>query len=63
MISRIIPRRDNLNEKAMEVNRLLQNTCGSYNLYFIHNTNVNKESDLNNVWVTLKLQGNLCVGW
>ena len=45
MISGTIPRRDNLNEKVMEVNKLLQNTCGSYNLYVIDNTNVNKESD------------------
>ena len=62
MISGIIPRRDNLSEKAMEVNKLLQNTCGSYNFYFIDNTNVNKESDLNMGGLHLNYKGTYVLG-
>ena len=62
MISGIIPRRDNLNEKATEVNKLLQNTCGSYNFYFIDNTNVNKESDLNMGGLPLNYKGTYFLG-
>ena len=62
MISGIIPRRDNLSEKAMEVNKLLQNTCGSYNFYFIDNANVNKESDLNMGGLHLNYKGTYVLG-
>ena len=61
IISGIIPRRDNLNEKAME-DKLLQNTCGSYNFYFIDNTNVNKKSDLNMGGLHLNYKGTYVLG-
>ena len=47
MIPGIVPRKDNLNEKAKEVNTCLQNSCGSYNFHFINNANANKDTDLN----------------
>ena len=46
MISGIVPRRDNLNEKAIEVNRFLQSSCSTYNFYFIDNGNINRETHL-----------------
>ena len=46
----------------MEVNKLLQNTCGSYNFYFIDNTNVNKESDLNMGGLHLNYMGTYVLG-
>ena len=47
MVSGIVPRMDNLNEKAMEVNKFLQNSCCTYNFNFIDNGNVNKDTHLN----------------
>ena len=47
MISGIVTRRDNLNEKAIEVNRFLQSSCSTYNFYFIDNGNIYWETHLN----------------
>ena len=62
MISDIIPRRDNLNGKAMEVNKFLKTSCNMYNFNFIDNANVDKEAHLNLSGLHLS-QRYLCIGW
>ena len=57
MVSGIVPRRDNLNEKAKEVNTCLQELCGNYNFHFINNDNVNKDTDLNLSGLHLNYEG------
>ena len=57
MISGVVPRKDNLNEKAKEVNTCLQNLCHSYNFHFMNNANVNKDTDLNLGGLHLNYQG------
>ena len=62
MISGIVPRRDNLNEKAIEVNRFLQSSCSTYNFYFIDNGNINRETHLNLSGLHLNHNGTYVLG-
>ena len=62
MISGIVPRRDNLIEKAIEVNRSLQSSCSTYNFYFIDNGNVNRETHLNLSGLHLNHNGTYVLG-
>ena len=62
MISGIVPRRDNLNDKAKEVNIHLQNLCINYNFHFIDNGNVNKDTDLNMSGLHLNYKGTYVLG-
>ena len=62
MISGIVPRNDNLNEKPKEVNTCLQTLCDSYNFHFINNANVNKDTDLNLGGLHLNYQGIYVLG-
>ena len=62
MVSGIVPRRDNLNEKAKEVNILLKDLCCVYNFHFIDNTNVNKDTHLNMGGLHLNYNGTYVLG-
>ena len=62
MVSGIVPRMDNLNEKAMEVNKFLQNSCCTYNFNFIDNGNVNKDTHLNLSGLHLNHKGTYVLG-
>ena len=42
MVSGIIPRNDNLNEKGIDVNNILITFCTDFNFNFIDNSNINK---------------------
>ena len=46
MVSGIIPRKDNLDEKGIDVNNFLITFCKGFNFNFIDNSNINKATDL-----------------
>ena len=62
MISGIVPRRDNLNEKAIEGNRFLQSSYSTYSFYFIDNGNINSETHLNLSGLHLNHNGTYVLG-
>ena len=47
MVSGIIPCKDNLNEKGIDVNNFLITFCKDFNFNFIDNSNINKVTDQN----------------
>ena len=46
-ISGIVPRNDNFNIKAMEVNKELSKICGKEKLLFLSHSNINRKTHLN----------------
>ena len=62
MVSGIVQRRDKLNEKDKEVNKLLQASCKSKNFYFIDNTNINPDYHLNGSGLHLNTRGTYTLG-
>ena len=65
VVSGLVPRGDDLNEKVESVNIILQRMCNQRNLGFIDNSNINPGRHLNmsklhlNVTGTNELQKNL----
>ena len=59
MISSILPRRDNidLDNKGVEVNKLLNTLCSVYNFNFVKNCNISKEDHLNKGGLHLNSNG------
>jgi len=47
IVSGIVPRDDELNPKAMEVNKMLMTACNERNIGFINNNNIDPRSHLN----------------
>ena len=62
MVSAIIPRRDFLNEKGMEVNSCLKNLCSNHNIHFIDHANVKSKYHLNGSGLHLNIDGTYIVG-
>ena len=62
MVSGIVQRRDKLNEKGKEVNKLLQASCKSKNFYFIDNSNINPDYHLNGSGLHLNTRGTYTLG-
>ena len=62
MVSAIIPRRDFLNEKGMEINSCLKNLCSNHNIHFIDHTNVKSKYHLNGSGLHLNIDGTYIVG-
>ena len=62
IISGIVPRRDKLNDKGMEVNKYLIALCNSCNFYFLDHSNVNKETHLNTSGLHLNYNGTYVLG-
>ena len=64
MVSSIVARNDNkaLNDKGMEVNRILRNYCNELDLHFIDNSNVIPEMHLNNSRLHLNDRGTYRLG-
>ena len=56
MVSGIVSRRDKLNDKSKEVNKLLQSLCISKKLLFIDNSNINPVYHLNNSGLHLNMR-------
>ena len=60
MISGIIPRRDHLNRKGIEVNNLLKTLCTNKNMFFIDNAlNIYNDLHLNGSGVHLNENGTI----
>ena len=59
MVSSLIGRSDdqNLHRKAMEVNKVLEEECNRYNLYFINNDNIDTKEHLNGGGLHLNFEG------
>ena len=59
MISSILPRCDNiyLDNKGVEVNRLLNTLCSVYSFHFVENCNISKEDHLNKGGLLLNSEG------
>ena len=62
MVSGIVSRRDKLNDKSKEVNKLLQSLCVSKKLLFIDNSNINPVYHLNNSGLHLNMRGSFTLG-
>ena len=62
MVSAILPRRDSLNAKGMEVNSHLKNLCDDNNIHFIDNINVKSKYHLNGSGLHLNIDGTYIVG-
>ena len=62
MVSAIVPRRDFLNEKGMEVNSCLKNLCSNHNIHFIDHANVKSKYHLNGSGLHLNIDGTYIVG-
>ena len=62
MISCIAPRRDNLNQKAIKVNELLQSLCPDHNIHTIDNSNIKTNFHLNNSGLHLNYAGTYVLG-
>ena len=61
-ISGIVPRNDNFNNKAMEVNKELLKLCEKENLLFIDNSNINPKTHLNGSKIHLNPKGDEKLG-
>ena len=59
VISGIVPRGDDLNQKATEVNGLLEKKCNDCNIGFINNGNIDPRRHLNNSRLHLNVNGTL----
>ena len=62
MVSGIIPRKDNLNEKGIDVNNFLNTFCKDFNFNFIDNSNINEVTDLNKSGLHLNIKGKYVLG-
>ena len=62
MVSCIAPRRDNLNQKAIKVNELLQSLCSDHNIHTIDNSNIKTNFHLNNSGLHLNYAGTYVLG-
>ena len=62
MISGIVPRRDKLNGKGVEVNKCLISLCNDNNIHFIDNMNVSTAFDLNTSGLHLNRKGTYVLG-
>ena len=62
MVSGIVPRRDKLNDKGKEVNKLLKSLCILEKMFFIDNANINPEYHLNNSGLHLNMHGTFTLG-
>ena len=62
MVSGIIPRNDNLNEKGIDVNKFLVTFCKTFNFIFIDNSNINKVTHLNKSGLHLNMKGQYLLG-
>ena len=62
MVSGIIPRNDNLNEKGIDVNNILITFCTDFNFNFIDNSNINKVTHLNKSRLHLNIKGQYVLG-
>ena len=62
MVSCIAPRRDNLNQKAIKVNELLQSLCSNHNIHTIDNSNIKTNFHLNNSGLHLNYAGTYVLG-
>ena len=56
MVSGLVYRKDFLNAKSQEVNKILMDKCAAENIYFINNNNIS-ESDLNGSGLHLNFRG------
>ena len=61
-ISSIVPRNDNFNNKAMEVNKELCKMCEREKLFFVDNSNINPKTHLNGSKVHLNRNGDVKLG-
>ena len=62
MISGVIPRRDKLNDKGKEVNRLLSTWCFQNNFNFIDHSNIDIQKHLNYSGIHLNFNGTDILG-
>ena len=61
-ISSIVPRNDNFNNKAMEVNKELCKMCEREKLFFVDNSNINPKTHLNGSKVHINRNGDVKLG-
>ena len=62
IISSILPRRDKLNVKAIEVNKFLFSFCSKKKLHCIDNSNIDPNKHLNNSGLHLNYEGTYVLG-
>ena len=62
MVSGIVPRRDKLNGKGLEVNKCLISLCSVNNFHFINNANINTATHLNISGLHLNFKGTYTIG-
>ena len=62
MISGIVPRRDKLNDKGMEVNKCVFSFCSEHNIHFIDNSNINIKTHINTSGLHLNYTGTYALG-
>ena len=62
MVSGIVPRNDNFNEKGIDVNNFLTTLCKNCKFNFIDNSNINKVTHLNTNGLHLNIKGQYVLG-
>ena len=62
MLSGIVPRRDEFDNKGKEVNKILKTLCYENNYHFIDNENIDKMIHLNNSGLHLNYRGTYAMG-